>query len=176
MKKPSSFATAVKVFVGLLFIIMAFDMDDDTIAVSIVLGLAFLAWAVLPCRRFKLEMQEAQAGKLGTVKRPGLGVMIVKATFAALFIIMAFDMDDLSSVLISLLMGAVFIVWAVFPFLKYRQAIQTTEDPSAVSASSPLREPPHAVGHRTCPHCGAPMSGNVCEYCGMYSKNNDTPE
>ena len=59
MKKPSPVATAIKVVVGLLFIIMAFDMDDSTIAVSLVIGLAFLAWAFLPYRRFQQEMQLA---------------------------------------------------------------------------------------------------------------------
>ena len=54
--------------------------------------------------------------------------MITKATFAAVFIIMAFDMDDLSSVLISLLLSAGFFIWAVFPFLKYRQNIQEMKD------------------------------------------------
>ena len=174
MKKPSFIATAVKVFVGLLFIIMAIDMDDDTIAICLVLGLAFLAWAFLPYRRYKLEMQEAEAGRLHDVKRPGIGAMITKATFAAMFIIMAFDMDDLSSVLISLLLSAVFIIWTVFPFLKYRQNIQAIKDTSDVSPASSSSTQPHIVGHRICPHCGAPMSGDVCEYCGMYSKSNDT--
>ena len=73
MKKPSLVATAVKAFVGLLFFIMAFDMDDSTIAVSLVIGLAFLAWAFLPYRRFRQEMQEAQAGRMSPVKRPGIG-------------------------------------------------------------------------------------------------------
>ena len=173
MKKPSLLANAVKVFVGLLFIIMAFDMDDDTIAVSIVLGLAFLAWAILPYRRLKLEMKEAQAGKLSAIKRPGLGVMIVKATFAAMFIIMAFDMDDLSSVLISLLLSAVIIFWAVFPFLKYRQDIRALEDTTAISENTSSDRSSRTIGHRICPHCGAPMSGNICEYCGMHSESND---
>lgn len=63
MKKPSLAASVIKVFVGLLFLIMAFDMDDSTIAVCLVLGLAFLAWAFLPYRRFQREMQDAQAGR-----------------------------------------------------------------------------------------------------------------
>ena len=72
MKKPSLAATLVKVFVGLLFSIMALDMDDDTIAVCLVLGLAFLAWAILPYRRYLQEKQDAQEGRLNNEKSQGL--------------------------------------------------------------------------------------------------------
>ena len=123
MKKPSPVATAIKVVVGLLFIIMAFDMDDSTIAVSLVIGLAFLAWAFLPYRRFQQEMQDAQTGRESPVKRPGIGAVIAKVTFAAMFFIMAFDMDDLSSVLISILLAAVILFWAWYPFWKYKRIV-----------------------------------------------------
>ena len=175
MKKPSLAATLVKVFVGLLFSIMALDMDDDTIAVCLVLGLAFLAWAILPYRRYLQEKQDAQEGRLNNEKKPGIGAMIAKATFAALFIIMAFDMDDFSSLLVSLLLGAVFIIWAVYPFYKYRQHVQETDD-DAVFSPHISDKPPISNRKRICPHCGAPMAGNICEYCGMYSESENDPE
>ena len=169
MKKPSLVSTAVKTFVGLLFFIVALDMDGDTIAVSLVIGLAFLAWAVLPHVRFKREMQEAQNGTLSSIEKPGIGAMIAKVTFASMFVIMAFDMDDTSSVLISLLLGAVFLFWACFPFLRYKHAKQT----ESASLNTVIREsemPVRKPKLRICPHCGAPMSGDTCEYCGMYSE------
>ena len=169
MKKPSLAASAGKAFVGLLFVIMAFDMDDSTIAVCLVIGLAFLAWAFLPYRRFQREMQDAQAGRESTVKRPGIGAMIAKTTFGAMFFIMAFDMDDLSSVLLSVLLGAVFLFWAWYPFWKYRHAVGAESELGdhpiqAADASVPKS------AKRFCPFCGAPMSGDTCEYCGMYSE------
>ena len=169
MKKPSLAATAVKVFVGLLFFIMAFDMDDSTIAVALVISLAFLAWAFLPYRRFQQEMQDTQAGRQSSLKRPGIGAMIAKITFAAMFFIMAFDMDDLSSVLISLLLGAVFLFWAWYPFWKYKHAVRAESE----SAERPIQAADAAGpknAKRLCPFCGAPMSGDTCEYCGMYSE------
>ena len=169
MKKPSPVATAIKVVVGLLFIIMAFDMDDSTIAVSLVIGLAFLAWAFLPYRRFRQEMQDAQTGRESPVKRPGIGAVIAKVTFAAMFFIMAFDMDDLSSVLISILLAAVILFWAWYPFWKYKQAVNAKSE----SADQPIRTadaPSRKSAKRLCPFCGAPMSGDTCEYCGMYSE------
>lgn len=169
MKKPSLVATAVKAFVGLLFFIMAFDMDDSTIAVSLVIGLAFLAWAFLPYRRFRQEMQDAQTGRESPVKRPGIGAVIAKVTFAAMFFIMAFDMDDLSSVLISILLAAVILFWAWYPFWKYKQAVNAKSE----SADQPIRTadaPSRKSAKRLCPFCGAPMSGDTCEYCGMYSE------
>lgn len=169
MKKPSLVATAVKAFVGLLFFIMAFDMDDSTIAVSLVIGLAFLAWAFLPYRRFRQEMQEAQAGRMSPVKRPGIGAVITKVTFAAMFFIMAFDMDDTSSVLISILLGAVFLFWAGYPFWKYQHTVNADSE----SADQPIRTadaPSRKSAKRLCPFCGAPMTGDTCEYCGMYSE------
>ena len=169
MNKPSPVATAVKAFVGLLFFIMAFDMDDSTIAVSLVLGLAFLAWAFLPYRRYRQEMQDAQAGRMNPIKRPGIGALIAKATFAAMFFIMAFDMDDLSSVLISILFGAVFLFWAWYPFWKYRRAAHAeseSADDTIQATDVPL---PKSRTH-VCPFCGAPVAGDTCEYCGMYSE------
>lgn len=169
MKKPSLVVTAIKVFVGLLFVIMAFDMDDSTIAVSIAIGLAFLAWAFLPYRRFQQEMQDAQTGRKSAVKRPGIGAMIAKVTFAAMFFIMAFDMDDLSSVLISILLGAVFLFWAWYPFWKYKRIVHAeseSADRPIQAADAPVRK----SAKRLCPFCGAPMSGDTCEYCGMYSE------
>ena len=169
MKKPSPVATAIKVVVGLLFIVMAFDMDDSTIAVSLVIGLAFLAWAFLPYRRFQQEMQDAQTGRESPVKRPGIGAVIAKVTFAAMFFIMAFDMDDLSSVLISILLAAVILFWAWYPFWKYKQAVNAESE----SADQPIRTadaPSRKSAKRLCPFCGAPMSGDTCEYCGMYSE------
>lgn len=169
MKKPSLVATAVKAFVGLLFFIMAFDMDDSTIAVSLVIGLAFLAWAFLPYRRFRQEMQDAQTGRESPVKRPGIGAVIAKVTFAAMFFIMAFDMDDLSSVLISILLAAVILFWAWYPFWKYKQAVNAkseSDDQPIRTADAPSRK----SAKRLCPFCGAPMSGDTCEYCGMYSE------
>jgi len=169
MKKPSLVVTAIKVFVGLLFVIMAFDMDDSTIAVSIAIGLAFLAWAFLPYRRFQQEMQDAQTGRESPVKRPGIGAVIAKVTFAAMFFIMAFDMDDLSSVLISILLAAVILFWAWYPFWKYKQAVNAKSE----SADQPIRTadaPSRKSAKRLCPFCGAPMSGDTCEYCGMYSE------
>ena len=169
MKKPSPVATAIKVVVGLLFIIMAFDMDDSTIAVSLVIGLAFLAWAFLPYRRFQQEMQDAQTGRESPVKRPGIGAVIAKDTFAAMFFIMAFDMDDLSSVLISILLAAVILFWAWYPFWKYKQAVNAESE----STDQPIRTadaPSRKSAKRLCPFCGAPMSGDTCEYCGMYSE------
>ena len=169
MKKPSLVATAVKAFVSLLFFIMAFDMDDSTIAVSLVIGLAFLAWAFLPYRRFQQEMQDAQTGRESPVKRPGIGAVIAKVTFAAMFFIMAFDMDDLSSVLISILLAAVILFWAWYPFWKYQQAVNAESE----SADQPIRTadaPSRKSAKRLCPFCGAPMSGDTCEYCGMYSE------
>ncbi len=169
MKKPSLAASVIKVFVGLLFLIMAFDMDDSTIAVCLVLGLAFLAWAFLPYRRFQREMQDAQAGRESPVKRPGIGAMIAKAAFGAIFFIMAFDMDELSSVLLSVLLGAVFLFWAWYPFWKYQHAVRAESE----SGDHPMREadaPVPKSAKRFCPFCGAPMSGDTCEYCGMYSE------
>ncbi len=168
MKKPSLAATAVKVFVGLLFFIMAFDMDDSTIAVALVISLAFLAWAFLPYRRFQQEMQDAQAGRQSSLKRPGIGAMIAKVTFAAMFFIMAFDMDELSSVLISILLSAVFLFWAWYPFWKYKHAVHAESE----SADHPIQAadaPARKSAKRLCPFCGAPMSGDTCEYCGMNS-------
>jgi len=170
MKKPSLAATACKVFVGLLFLIMAFDMDDSTIAVSIAIGLAFLAWAFLPYRRFQQEMQDAQTGRESAVKRPGIGAMIAKVTFAAMFFIMAFDMDELSSVLISILLGAVFLFWAWYPFWKYNKQVVHAESESADHPVQPEDAPMPKSAKRFCPFCGAPMSGDTCEYCGMYSE------
>ena len=169
MKKPSTVATAIKVVVGLLFIIVAFDMDDSTLAVSLVIGLAFLTWAFLPYRRFQQEMQDAQAGRQSSLKRPGIGAMIAKASFAAIFFIMAFDMDDLSSALISILLGAVFLFWAWYPFWKYKQAVHA-ESVSAEHPGQAANAPSRKSAKRLCPFCGAPMSGDTCEYCGMYSE------
>ena len=172
MKKPSLVVTAIKVFVGLLFCIMAFDMDDSTIAVCLVIGFAFLAWAFLPYRRFQQEMQDAQAGRESPVKRPGIGAMIAKVTFAAMFFIMAFDMDEFSSVLLSILLGAVFLFWAWYPFGKYKHVIAAeseTADHPIQAADAPVRK----SATRLCPFCGAPMSGDTCEYCGMYSDASD---
>ena len=169
MKKPSPVATAIKVVVGLLFIIMAFDMDDSTIAVSLVIGLAFLAWAFLPYRRFQQEMQDAQTGRESPVKRPGIGAVIAKVTFAAMFFIMAFDMDDLSSVLISILLGTVILFWAWYPFWKDQHIVHAESE----SADRPIQAadaPTPKSAKRLCPFCGAPMSGDTCEYCGMYSE------
>ena len=169
MKKPSPVATAIKVVAGLLFIIMAFDMDDSTIAVSLVIGLALLAWAFLPYRRFQQELQDAQNGRKSPVKRPGIGAMIAKVTFAAMFFIMAFDMDDLSSVLISILLGAVILLWAWYPFWKYQHTVnadsESTDQPIHAVAA-----PTRKSAKRLCPFCGAPMTGDTCEYCGMYSE------
>ena len=168
MKKPSLAASAIKVFVGLLFLIMAFDMDDSTIAVCLVIGLAFLAWAFLPYRRFQREMQDAQVGRESPVKRPGIGAMIANVC-APMFFIMAFDMDELSSVLLSVLLGAVFLFWAWYPFWKYQHAVRAESE----SGDHPNREadaPMPKSAKRFCPFCGAPMSGDTCEYCGMYSE------
>lgn len=170
MKKPSPVATAIKVVVGLLFIIMAFDMDDSTIAVSLVIGLAFLAWAFLPYRRFQQEMQNAQTGRESPVKRPGIGAVIAKVTFAAVFFIMAFDMDDLSSVLISILLGAVFLFWAWYPFWKYNRAVHAEPESAGHTTIRTADAPSRKSAKRLCPFCGAPMSGDTCEYCGMYSE------
>ena len=169
MKKPSLIATAVKTFVAVIFIIMAIDMEGDTIAVSLVIGFAFLAWAFLPYKRYKQEMREAQKRSIGSVAKPGIGAMIAKVTFAALFVIMAFDMDDLSSVLISLLLSAVFLFWAYFPFLRYKQAVQAESVPENAEIQK-TQVPIAKIRRRLCPHCGAPMSGDTCEYCGMYSE------
>lgn len=169
MKKPSTLGTAVKIFVALLFVIMAFDMEGDTVAVSLVIGFAFLAWAVLPHRRYKQEIEETRNGRSSPVKKPGIGAMIAKVTAAALFIIMAFDMDDISSLLISLLLGAVFLFWAYYPFLHYKQALQTESVSLQTSVQAPV-ESNHKVRRRPCPYCGAPMTGDTCEYCGMYSE------
>lgn len=170
MKKPSPVATAIKAFVGLLFFIMAFDMDDSTIAVSLVIGLAFLAWAILPYRRFQQEMQDAQAGRQSSLKRPGIGAVIAKVTFAAMFFIMAFDMDDLSSVMISILLGAVFLFWAWYPFWKYNKQVVHVESESADHPVQSADAPTRKSVKRLCPFCGAPMTGDTCEYCGMYSE------
>ena len=160
MKKPSLVVTAIKVFVGLLFVIMAFDMDDSTIAVSIAIGLAFLAWAFLPYRRFQQEMQDARTGRKSAVKRPGIGAMIAKVTFAAMFFIMAFDMDDLSSVLISILLGAVFLFWAWYPFWKDQHIVHAESEsadrpiqaadapvPEERETSVPVLRGPHVGGY-----------------------------
>ena len=168
MKKPSVGATVAKVIVALLFFAAATEVDDDTIAVSLVIGLAFLSWAVLPWRRYKQEIQDAAEGRVSVLKKPGLGAAIVKATFAAIFVIMAFDMEDSGSLIISLVLGAVFLFWTAFPFWKYKQdsqAVECAANPS-VSVSEQASKP---LGNRLCPYCGAPMVGNICQYCGMSS-------
>jgi len=170
MKKPSLVGSAVKVFVALLFFIMAFDMEGDTIAVTIVIGLAFLAWALFPYKRYKDEQREIAEGRMISAGKPGIGAAIVKVTVASLFIIMAFSMDDTSSLLISLLLGAVFLFWAWFPFFRYKQnAYQETaasETPVTLAKAHVQKQ-----RRRPCPHCGAPMVGDTCEYCGMYSED-----
>ena len=169
MNKPSLWATVIKIFVALLFLIMAPDMEGDTIAVSLVIGLAFLSWALLPYRRYKLEMKEAEEGRKSAVKRPKLGSAIAKVTFAALFAIMAFSMDDLSSLLISIVLAGAFLLWAAIPFYQYRQEVQMAEETPNVQELDTNRAV-RSIGLRICPFCGAPMAGEVCEYCGMYSK------
>ena len=171
MNKPSVGGTIGKTAVAVLFFLTAMEVEDDTVAVALVIGLAFLAWAVLPHLRYRQEMKAAGEGRRIDGKKPGLGTAIAKVTFAALFIIMAFDMDDGVSLLISLVLAAALLFWAAFPFLKYRKNVQAAEYTVSTPAPAMPEKPSKVLGNRLCPFCGAPMTGNVCQYCGMFSES-----
>ena len=171
-QKPSTVLTVVKAIVALLFIAVAFDMDDmDTLLVSLVIGLAFAAWAFLPYRRYQEDMADAAAGRTSTMKKPGIGLTVFKACLAMLFIIMAFDMDDFSSFLISLVIGAALLFWTVLPYFRFRRSAVVEEIPVSTAVEKPRpSNSEKRKKHRPCPYCGAPMSGDTCEYCGMSSE------
>ena len=169
-KKPTIGSTIAKGVVAALFILVAFDMDDPaTLLVSLVIGLAFLAWAVLPYIRYRQDMSEFASGNISRVKKPALGPAIAKVTAAFLFIIMAFDIHDSSSTVIGLVLGAVFLIWAVYPFLQYKKALEAEQN-TAGAAMEKRKETAPRKKHRLCPYCGAPMCGETCEYCGMDSE------
>ena len=174
-KKPSVVGTIIKGIVATLFILVAFDMDDPaTLLVSLVIGLAFLAWAVLPYIRYKQDMAEFASGRRSLIKKPMLGFCIFKVAMALVFIIMAFDIHDSSSLVICLVLGAVFLAWAAYPFLQYKKAAEAEQSPAGTAAEQltetvPFKETAPRKKHRLCPYCGAPMSGETCEYCGMDS-------
>ena len=169
-KKPTVGGTIVKSVVAALFILVAFDMDDTaTLLVSLVIGLSFLAWAALPYRRYKQDMADFAAGRKSSTKRPMLGFGIFKVTIALLFLIMAFDIHDTSSLMVCLVLGAVFLVWEIYPFLRFKKSVEA-EQYTARTTAEQFKETASRKKHRICPYCGAPMYGETCEYCGMDSE------
>ncbi len=176
-KKPGTGGTVAKIIVAALFFIVAPDTEGSTVLVSVVIAFAFLAWAVFPYRRYRQEAADAAAGRVTAAKRPGVGLTVVKTAMAAIFIVMAFDMEERSELLISLVMGAACLFWAFLPYRRYRQAAAREAEitqaaaengkTAAQSGSNPAVFVPTEEKARYCPYCGAPKRGDRCEYCGM---------
>ena len=60
-KMPSTGGTVAKLAFGALFIVTAFTMDDaGGLGVSIIIGLALIAWGLLPWLRIRREQTAAQ--------------------------------------------------------------------------------------------------------------------
>ena len=192
VKKPSRGGTIAKVVAAVLFLLVAPETEGSTVLVSLIIGFAFLAWAVLPYRRYRQEEAELAAGKVSAVKRPGIGATVAKAAAGAIFLVMAFDMQDRSSMTVGLVLGIACLLWAVLPYWFYRQAVLREETLTAAAtgtfhAADSYGRKPGGTGYyrgeaadakasdprpaerkaHYCPYCGAPMRGEHCEYCGM---------
>ena len=192
-KKPSTGGTIAKVVAAVLFLLVAPETEGSTVLVSLIIGFAFLAWAALPYRRYKQETADLAAGRASAAKRPGVGATVAKAAAGALFLVMAFDMEDRSGLIASLVLGAACLLWAVLPYRNYQKAVLREEDLSAAAVETfhPADTGGRKLGRpgsgraqpaaaqdagaakpgerkaRYCPYCGAPMRGEHCEYCGV---------
>ena len=171
-KKPGTGGTVAKIIVAALFLMVAPETEGSTVLVSLIIGLAFLAWAVLPYQRYRQEEADASAGRIFAARRPGVGATVSKIAAAALFIVMGFDLGERSDLTVSLAMGAACLVWAFLPYRRYRQTVAREEAVrnealAASAAAKPGSAAPADGKAHYCPYCGAPKHGDRCEYCGM---------
>ena len=96
-------------------------------------------------------------------QQPSAGKIIARIAIGILFILAGFSTPDdgwtVSYFLTALVMGGALIAWGVCPVMQARKATQT---PPVV----PGTEEQHRT-LRICACCGAPGTGDVCEYCGQ---------
>ena len=109
-KKPGTGGTVAKIIVAALFLMVAPETEGSTVLVSLIIGLAFLAWAVLPYRRYRQEEADASAARVFAARRPGVGATVSKIAAAALFIVMGFDLGERSDLTVSLAISSKFTV------------------------------------------------------------------
>lgn len=170
--KPPRGPAIIKTVFGVLFILAGFGMD--TIAqffVGLVIGSALLAWAFLPFKRYKQELADFEAGKTIAVGKPSIGYTVFKAAVGALFILVPFDTGESTSIAVGFFLGVCCFVWAAYPYLKHKKSLDAA--PPSVKKNVERMKPANAGKKRnpqSCPYCGAPMTGDLCEYCGMYSE------
>ena len=109
------------------------------------------------------------------IRRPSIGGTVAKLIFGVIFVGSIFgdpgESDPVFFVVMGLAFGLGLIAWALLPWIAVRRqekrlAAQEEERrrEQARRRAEVKAERENAV--KTCPACGAPSRGSVCEYCG----------
>ena len=91
----------------------------------------------------------------------------LRIIFGILFILAAFDSihDGDNTWLTCLVLGIGLLVWQFWPQLA--QLFRKKQAEVEVQRQAAAYEAREATRQKICPHCGANVTGTVCEYCGM---------